>query len=92
MSSNEEESPTEATGPVVVPAKLSPVDAEALREAALAALTAADGELSIDVDGDEPSVCALQILIAAKRSADAKGLNVALSESAEAALANVEMH
>ena len=75
----------EGTGPdapepgatVTIAAALSPADANAARDALLAALAAARGngaELRVELDGPAPWPCAVQLLAAAGKSACAAGV------------------
>lgn len=83
--------PTEAEA-FVVQAELSPADAAEVREGLIAALTAA-GEakkpLAIEIEGEGSTPCAVQLLVAAKRSADAANVEMNLSQQADAMLAAV---
>jgi len=75
---------------VTVAAALSPVDAADARDAAMAALAQAGQAVTVEVGDGAVSLCAMQLLIAAQRSAEARGLAVALGPNAKAAFATVE--
>ncbi|MEM7061084.1 MAG: hypothetical protein AAF557_26185 [Pseudomonadota bacterium] len=75
----------------VVPADLPLNKASEVRETALKTLGSAKGAVLVDLDGDDPSVCALQLLIATKRSADGESLELKFSDSAKAALEEIDM-
>lgn len=80
------------TGAFALQADLSPADASAVREGLLAALNAATEAkqpLAIEVEGEGGTPCALQLLVAAKRSADSAKVELNLSEKAGAMLASV---
>lgn len=74
-----------------VPADLPLNKVVEVHEHALKAFEAAQGSLHLDLDGDSPSVCALQLLIATKRTADAESLELTLSDGAKAALEHIDM-
>lgn len=78
-------------GRVVVPADLPLNKAVEAHQTILKAVEAAEGVLHVDLDGDEASVCALQLLIAAKRTADAESLELTLSDGAKAVLEQIDM-
>lgn len=90
MSATESTS-SEATA-FVLQADLSPADAAEARDGLLAALAAAEGAktpLSLDVEGETSTPCALQLLVSTKRSAESGEVELQLSEQADALLANV---
>jgi sugar/nucleoside kinase (ribokinase family) len=73
---------------VVIRAALSPADANAARDALLAGLAAAreaGTAFAVDLDGDQPWPCAVQLLAAAEKSAAAAGVPFAPGPAAEAA-------
>ena len=79
------------TGQITIPADLAVSNATAVHAAAVEALGTADQTLHLELDGDEPTVCALQLLISAKRSAESLSLKLTLSDTAEAAFKDIEM-
>lgn len=75
---------------LVLQAALSPADAASARDAALDIIaTAAQSKsaLHVDLDGDDPSPCAMQLLVSAARSAGAHGIAIEPSQQAEEILA-----
>jgi len=84
-------SPKQATDRLVFPANLPLNKAVEAHENALKAIEAATDALHIDLDGDDPSLCALQLLISTKRTADAESLELTFSDSAKAALEQIDM-
>lgn len=73
----------------VVPADLAPADAEVVRVAALSAIDKAkadDGHLFLELNGDRPSPCATQILVATTRSASAASVELSYSAAADKTL------
>lgn len=80
---------------LVFAAVISPADAPAECDRAKAAMVAAEGAgtpLSVDLDGDMPNPCTLQLLIATVRSGRNKGVEVTLSERASAILSDIQIH
>lgn len=79
------------TSSVVIPAALSPADAEGIRLEALERLEGAKttGAVSLDVDGASLTPCALQILIATTRTAERMGVTLEISEQGKSALAEL---
>jgi len=75
---------------LTVPADLSPADAAAVHDAAMAALQSG-GPIDVDLEGDGSSLCALQLLIATKRSAETCEIDLRLSDRAASALSEIEM-
>ena len=74
---------TLASGKVVVPSDLSPADAEATRVAVLEALGAAKAAatpLEIGLDADRAGPCAIQVMVATKRSADAASVSLTIPD------------
>jgi hypothetical protein len=77
-----------AGAPVVIPAALSPADANAARDALLAGLAAAreaGTAFAVELDGEQPWPCAVQLLAAAGTSAAAAGVPFVPGPAAEAA-------
>lgn len=73
-------------------AELSPAEASDVREALLAGLaTARDAKksVSVDVQGEPATPCAIQLLVATTRSAAAAGVDLSLSERAGNILAGI---
>lgn len=91
MQEQTDPSPEQVTDSVVFPADLPLNKAVEARENVLKAIEAAKGALHIDLDGDDPSVCALQLLISTKRTADAESLELTFSDSAKAILEKIDM-
>ena len=82
-------------GPVTIPAALSPADAREVHARLLAALQAAretGGPLAVEIDGERPWPCALQLLAAAERSAREAGLDFAPGTAAAAARLPIDAH
>ncbi|MFK7942856.1 MAG: hypothetical protein AB8B85_08105 [Paracoccaceae bacterium] len=76
----------------VLQADLSPADAEEAREALIAHLTTAKeraGSMTIEIDGGGGTPCALQLLVAAQRSAEVAQVGLNMSEQAGKLLAAV---
>ena len=89
--SDTDSKPTEADA-FVLQAELSPADAAEARDGLMAALTAANEAkkpLAIEIEGEGGTPCALQLLVAAKRSAEAANVEMNLSQQADAMLAAV---
>lgn len=80
-----------AAGKVVFPADLPLNKVVEAHQNALKAIEMAQGVLHVEMDGGEPSVCALQLLLATKRTADAESLELTLSDGAKAVLEQVDM-
>lgn len=79
--------------PFVVPADLSPADAGEVRDQAVARIEAAERgsePFEIDLDGDGPTPTALQILVAAKKSAEKRGVDLATTDRAEQILSDLD--
>lgn len=77
----------------VIPAALSPAAAEETRAGALRMLEAAQedsGTVTLEVDGDALTPCAVQILISAGRTAERMGLNFQISEQGQKALSELQ--
>ena len=77
---------------IVIPAVLSPADAEGIRIGALEALegsTQREHSMIVEVEGDSPTPCALQILVAVTRTAERLGQTLEISERGNAALAEL---
>lgn len=83
--------PEQSTDKVVFPANLPLSKAVEAHKDALEVVEAAKHALHIDLDGDDPSACALQLLIATKRTADAESLELTFSDSAKAVLEQFDM-
>jgi hypothetical protein len=90
VSDSKSESGTTDDGTLMLSAELSPADAPAERERVMAFFEKAKqaGEpLKVDIDGDNLSPCALQMLIATKRSAEIHTVEFAPSDAADSVLA-----
>ena len=77
-----------AQASVVIRAALSPADANAARDSLMAGLAAAreaGTAFAVDLDGEQPWPCAVQLLAAAEKSAAAAGVPFAPGPAAEAA-------
>lgn len=69
-------------------AALTPADAGAARDRLVAAFDGAGAEgIALDLDGEAPMPCALQLLVAARRTAEARGVPCRLGDRATAAQA-----
>ena len=78
--------------PFALTADLSPADAAKAKDALMEAFSAAESTqsaLSIDIEGEGGTPCALQLLVATKRSAEAAKVELILSEQATSMLASV---
>lgn len=85
----------QTTDPILIPAALSPAVAEEMREETLKKLEAAKGSsdsLSLDIDGESLTPCAVQILVAASRTAERMGVSLELSEQGQMALSELQSH
>lgn len=74
---------------IVVPAGLSPADAEKSRESALQTLQAAqqqDSEVSLDIDGSSPTPGAVQLVFATYRTAERMKINLTVLEQCQSVL------
>ena len=83
-----------AAAPIVIEAALSPANAGDQCEqltAAFAEAQAAEQPLSIGLDGEDASPCALQLLIAADRSARKHNVTIDFSAEAKSALAGINL-
>lgn len=92
MSDEKPEDGTPDDGTLHLLAELSPADAPAERERVMAVFDkakAAGEPLSVDIEGDNLSPCALQMLIATKRSAEIHSVEFAPSDAAESVLASL---
>ena len=84
-----------ASTSILIPSGLSPADAEAVRSKTLEMLNGArDGSnpVAIDFDGDTLSPCALQILVAATRTAEHAGVSYEVSDQGNAVLSALQQH
>ncbi|MEL7469900.1 MAG: hypothetical protein AAFN27_15705 [Pseudomonadota bacterium] len=80
---------------VTVPAALSPADAPGMRDEVVEKLSAAlasGGNLTIEIDGEQPNPCSLQILVGARRSADQKDANITYTGTGSEAFSSVEIN
>lgn len=80
---------TEEPSRVTLSSTLSPADADKERDLVIGALDGAAGSeapLGIDLDGEQLSPCALQLLIATTRSAKNRNVALDLSKTADTAL------
>ena len=91
MTTSQVESSDQSPTKVTIPSNLALPDAAALRESVLATLDGADGTLELDLDGEDPSICALQFLISVRRSADLRSLTLSQSANVSAAFDNIDM-
>ena len=92
MSATQDDGGGAAGATVVIRAALSPADANAARDAlsaGLAAAAAAGTALSVEIEGDAPWPCAVQLLAAAEKSAQVAG--VPFTPGARAAAARLPL-
>ncbi|MEM9060922.1 MAG: hypothetical protein AAGD13_10720 [Pseudomonadota bacterium] len=78
-----------------IPAVVSPAEAAGIRDEMLAKLQGAkDGgrKLTIEIDGEQPNPCSLQILIGAKRSADLGDLKIEWAGTGADAFSEIEVN
>lgn len=83
MSDDASEEASTETPQLVLSASLSPADASAARDVALEAVSSAvktKAALKIELDGDGPSPCAMQLVVSAARTAGAQGVPLEPSE------------
>lgn len=83
------------TDPIVIPAALSPADADGVRNSTLKMLDAAkagEGSLSLDIDGDALTPCAIQLVVATRRTAQQLGVVIEISECSQAALSAIQLN
>lgn len=76
----------------VLQADLSPADAAEAKEGLLAAFEAAVSSktpMTVDIEGETSTPCALQLLVSAKRSAEGADVELVFSEQAQTLLADV---
>ena len=74
---------------LVLSSSLSPADADEERDQAVAAVKrAAESQkpLALSLDGDQLTPCAMQMLIAATRTAEIQGVKLSLSDGASAVM------
>ncbi len=72
--------PADFTEPATIPADLAPAEAEACRDALIAALeqaAAAGASLSLHLDGETPMPIPLQLAVSVVKTAAARGIPVA---------------
>lgn len=80
---------------LLIDGTLSPADAEEAHGAALQAVEAAKAgglALQVDVEGDQITPCALQILVATQRTTDAQGIDIALSPRASEIFTTIDLN
>ncbi len=93
MTESAAENPVK-TGEIIIPASLTPADAGTVLEelrAALASAQESGGEMQIGLSEEHPNLIALQLMIAAKRSADAAGIRMVASAEADASLNSISL-
>lgn len=92
MSEQVAPSSEEAVTKIVIPSGLALSQAADVHAAALVVLDNMKDGIEVDIEGDEDlSVCALQMLIATKRSADAEALEINFSDKANTVLEAIDM-
>lgn len=80
------------TSSIMIPAVLSPADAEGVRISALEKLESPDqkdGAISVDIEGEALTPCALQLLVGTIRTAERMEKTLEISERGKAALADL---
>ena len=77
---------------VTIPSDLAVSKATDFHASVLATLEGAKDAITVDLEGDEdPSICAIQMLIATKRTADVDSLEILFSDKAKAVLEAIDM-
>lgn len=79
--------------PLVLKADLPPADAAETRDLAQARLEeaeAASAPLTVDIEGERPTPCALQILVATTKSAERRGIDLSPTAEAQTVLSSLD--
>lgn len=74
-----------------IPAGLMPVDAVAARDNLREAIENAEGAVKLEVEEGPVSLCSLQMLISARKTVEAKGLDLTLGPNATERFTDIEL-
>lgn len=83
------------TDPIVIPAALSPAEAEEVRAVTLQMLEAAkegEGSIPLDIEGDSMTPCAVQMVVSATRTAERLGVSLEISEHGRTTMSEMQLN